>query len=84
MTEVTPGVAGMRKALLRSSLSAGAARWSLGKASCQTTDPEKNWGKWAVSRVFQAAWKSSKCLEEQHTGVTVSDLLPPPGCSPGI
>jgi len=75
-TEETPGGAGTRRALLKSSLSAEAARWSLGKASYRTTDPEKNWGRWAVSRAFQAAWKSLKCPEERWTDVTVAKALP--------
>lgn len=64
MTGLTLGGAGMKRAPLKSSLNAEAARWNLERASGLRTGRGKSWGKWGVSLAFQAAWKSLRSPEE--------------------
>lgn len=67
MTELTHGGAGMKRAPLKSSLNAEAAKWNLERASCRRTGHGKSWGKWAVSLAFRAAWKSLRSPEKKNT-----------------
>nr|AAK35053.1 map kinase phosphatase-M A2 isoform [Mus musculus] len=55
---------GMKRAPLKSSLNAEAAKWNLERALCRRTGPGRSWARWAASPASPAAWRSSRSLEK--------------------